>query len=361
MRFLPPHALCLLVLAGACNDTSFTAPEALVAESTYRLAPSSMDPTVFVEPDRIDILQSDDLNATNLTKYRVNGAVNGLTYLTDPSAIAVALSREVVVLDTVSGMERFRFHRCHSCNSVRISRSADGREILMPGNSRDTGAAYDAETGDWLRDLTGPDYRLAYAPDNSVFLSVFDGEAVIETPTSGEIVWKSGIRRVGAVSYAPDGSHFAISADDDPKRGGKVLIYDASTRKVSARINYGRASFNHLAFAPDSNRLVMGSYKDRILVWDIEKRAVHCRMDSDRNGRGLRTLALSSNGRLIATGGGTDTWGYARIWDAETCALRTEVNFEKRVGSLSFHHAEPLLAAGAWSGEVAVINLEELK
>jgi hypothetical protein len=49
----------------------------------------------------------------------------------------------------------------------------------------------------------------------------------------------------------------------------------------------------------------MGSYKDRILVWDIEKRAVHCRMDSDRNGRGLRTLALSSNGLLIATGGVT--------------------------------------------------------
>lgn len=361
MECIKPYFVCVFLFAGACGDTSLAAPKDQAADRVDRQTSGSRAPTVFVEPDRIDGVHSEDLQAVELTKFRINGAVNGLTYLNDPTAIAVALSREAHILDTFAGEERVRFDLCQSCNSVRISRSADGREILIPGNSRDTGAAYDSETGDWLRDLTGPDYRLAYAPDNSVLLSVFDGEAVIETPTSGEIVWKSGIRRVGAVSYAPDGSHFAISADDDPKRGGKVLIYDAGTRKVSARINYGRASFNHLAFAPDSNRLVMGSYKDRILVWDIEKRAVHCRMDSDRNGRGLRTLALSSNGRLIATGGGTDTWGYARIWDAETCALRTEVNFQKRVSCLSFHHAQPLLAAGAWSGEVAVINLEELK
>ena len=106
---------------------------------------------------------------------------------------------------------------------------------------------------------------------------------------------------------------------------------------------------------------ILGSYKSRVVVWDFDKSAAHCRFDSDGEGNGLRILKLSPDGRLIATGGGTDRWGYARVWDAETCTLRAEINLQKRVGSLSFHKAEPLLAAGSWSGEIAIIDLSSVQ
>jgi WD40 repeat protein len=186
---------------------------------------------------------------------------------------------------------------------------------------------------------------------------------VLEAPGADSPIWHSNVEKIGALAYAPNGEQFVISADGDgsPRKGGKVLIFDAETREVETLIEYARGSFNHLAFSPDSGRLVLGSYKDRVLVWDMATNAPHCRFNSDDSGQGLRAFKLSPSGQLIATGGGTDNWGYVRIWDTQTCRLQAETILEDRVGSLSFHPHTPFLVAGAWSGEVAIIDLSELK
>ena len=315
-----------------------------------------------VEPDRIESAGRSVVQV-RATLHQFDDAVNGLSFPDESQLLAVALNREVILIDAISAKEVSRFKPCQSCSTVHITRSDDGLEILMPGRARNTGAAYETASGRKLRDLTGPDHRAAYSPDRTLLLSVADRQAVLEDPASGGLVWESGVTKIGAVAYAPDGSRFVISADGDsaPRPGGKVLIYDAITRELDTRIDYARGSFNHVAFSPGSERLILGSYKSRVVVWDFDKSAAHCRFDSDGEGNGLRILKLSPDGRLIATGGGTDRWGYARVWDAETCTLRAEINLQKRVGSLSFHKAEPLLAAGSWSGEIAIIDLSSVQ
>lgn len=352
--------LCMSVLIISCSEDPATAAGQAESDSVA-IADGSL--SVIVEPDRIEGSGDYDLAEVPVVLHQVDDAVNGLTFPAESLVLAVALNRDVLLVDAVSGRQAARFERCQSCSSVHITRSDDDAEFLMPSRARDSGAAYDTATGKMLRKLTGPDYRAAYAPDRTLLLSVMDRQAVIEDPSSDRLVWESGVIRVGAVDYAPDGSRFVISADGDgdSRSGGKVLIYDAATRLPETRIDFSRATFNHLGFTPDSKRMVLGSYKSRVVVWDFQKNAAHCRFDSDKDGHGLRILKLSPNGRLIATGGGTDRWGYVRVWDAETCTLRAEVNLRKRVGSLSFHKSKPLLAAGSWSGEIAIIDLDALE
>ena len=316
--------------------------------------------SVFVEPASIDNTGGQAIEPAIVKSLIVEGAVNGLAFVGESEGLAVALNREVLLLDATSGEERLRFTPCRTCNSVRINRSEDGREILMRGLARDTGAAYDAHSGEKLRDLTGPDYRASYAPEGDIALSVMDAEAGLEDAVTGEAVWTSGIGKIGALGFSPDGSQFVISADGDgsPRAGGKVLFYDAKTRDLNTQIEFAPGSFNHLAFSPDGKHLILGSYKARVIVWDMDQQTVHCRFDSDTTGQGLRALKVSPDGRLIATGGGSDNWGYARVWDSGSCNLRAETTFRDRVSGLSFHRTQPLLAAGAWSGEIALIDLQ---
>ncbi|MEM9015196.1 MAG: WD40 repeat domain-containing protein [Pseudomonadota bacterium] len=331
-------------------------------KTAYTEFQTTNNANVFVEPDRLEGDVVRNIDAAKVVRYRVEDAINGVAFLDETMAIAVALNKDVLLLDGASGDEQFRFEPCRSCSNVHIKRSDDGREIVMPSRARDGGGAYDLKTGAKLRDLTGPDYRAAYTPDGSHVLSVLDRQAVIESRDSAAPVWNSGVSDVGALGYAPDGSRFVIAADDGdgPLSGGKVLIYNAETRDIETRIDYARATFNHLAITPDSRRLILGSYKDRVLVWRLDEQKPHCRFNSDAKGRGLRALKLSPDGHLIATGGGTNNWGYVRVWDAETCELRAEVNFKGRVSGLSFHPTRPSLAAGAWSGELAIVDLEKL-
>lgn len=316
----------------------------------------------FLEPDEIDSPVSPNLAALPLQRFDLGEAVNGMAYVNDPSALAISLNREILLLDTGTGEVHWRNERCSSCSSVHLTRSEDGSEIVMPSRARDGGAVYDVSSGEKLRDLTGPGVRAAGAPDGSETLSVLDREAVLETAGDGRVIWRSGIARIGALGYDPGGKHFVISTDGDgtPRKGGKVWIYDAGTRTVETQITYERASFNHLAFAPEGDRLILASYKHRVLVWDMVNDQALCRFDSDQDGMGLRAIELSPDGRLIAAAGGTDNWGYARIWDAETCALRAETIFNGRVSGLSFHPNLPKLAAGGWSGELVVMDLTDL-
>lgn len=353
------HLACaLLLLAASCSG------QGGADENDQLITSGANDPAiVFVEPASIESPQDRAPEPVNVKRLIVEDAVNGLAFVGESEDLAVALNREVLLLATEKGEERLRFTPCRTCNSVRINRSADGREIVMKGLARDAGAAYDASTGEKLRDLTGPDFRASYAPDEGIALSVMNGEAVLENVVTGEAVWTSGITKIGALGFSPDGSKLAISADGDgaPRAGGKVLLYDAKTRDLNSQIDFAPGSFNHLAFSPDGSRLILGSYKARVIVWDMDRKTVHCRFDSDTTGHGLRTLKVSPDGNLIATGGGTDNWGYARVWDSETCNLRAETTFRERVSGLSFHRTRPLLAAGAWSGEIALIDIQGME
>lgn len=346
--------LCAVGLTASCADDT---AEGLGQENSGATATETT--TVVDEPDRLESRPDRSVAQASVTLHQFDDAVNGLSFPDESLLLAVALNREVLLIDAVTAKEATRFVPCQSCSTVHITRSGDGLEILMPGRARNSGVAYETATGRKLRDLTGPDHRAAWSPDRTQRLSVLNRQAVIEDTSSAHIAWESGITKVGAVGYAPDGSRFVVSADgvNNQRSGGSVLIYDATTRQPDTRIDYALGAFNHVAFSPDSKRLILGSYKSRVLVWDIERSVAHCRFDSDNAGNGLRTLEVSPDGRLIATGGGTDQWGYARVWDVESCTLRAEINLRERVGSLSFHTTEPLLAVGSWSGEVAIVEL----
>lgn len=340
------YVFMLAVTLTACGQSQQPVEETILARHVYS------------EPRTVETPPGSRLEKLRFRLDHVDDAANGVAFIDSSVTLAVATNQDVIMLNASDGSQIRRFEACTSCSVVHIEAASNGQEILLPGRARNSGAAYDPATGTKTRDLEGPDYRAAYSPDGAVVLAVQDGEAVLETADTAAVVWQSGKRDVAKVAYAPDGGFFVIAAamPSEQGKGGSVYVYTATDRTIDTQIKYERATFNHVAITADSSRLVLGSYIGRVLVWDLTDAKVACRFDSAERRVGLRALKVSPDGRWIATGGGTDQSGYVRIWSSDDCALRAQFELPNRASGLSFHPNLAVLAAGAWGGEVLIID-----
>ncbi|MEM9422440.1 MAG: hypothetical protein AAF986_08045 [Pseudomonadota bacterium] len=322
-------------------------------------APPSNNVVLYVEPKEAPSTSVSQVSSPRPTRFRVDDAVNSLAFADAAGALITTMNRQTLILDLETGEERKRVNHCAHCDTVFVRSVDGGRHFVMPGNAKKPGIKYDATSGEPIGEVLSFGRRSAVSPDGARRLVVRDREAVLEDAQTQEILWRSGLSRVMALAIAPDGGHFVISTDRQDKtlKGGELRIFNAATYEVEAEILFERGSFNHLAFSPDSTRLVMGSYKDRVVVWDVEQHTVHCRFNSHE--RGMRALRMSPDGAFVATGGGDDWAGYGRVWSTETCNMLGEVTFSERVAGLDFHPNSDRVAMGAWSGEVAVLSLRE--
>ena len=138
-------------------------------------------------------------------------------------------------------------------------------------------------------------------------------------------------------------------------------IVEAATRVASedspAQFEWHRGSATKLVFAPDGKSLVMGwQWPPTAFVWDLTKNKVRHLLPWHESG--VRAVAYSPDGRLVATGCGPELPsekgakrepGKMRFWDPASGKLVREIEAHQGViNALAFSPDGKRLLSGGW-------------
>lgn len=150
---------------------------------------------------------------------------------------------------------------------------------------------------------------LLYAPDGQLVSCGGDGAIAVWAPQSGQAIhrWQAHEQSANGIALSPDGSLLA-SVSSDRTAGiwaypdGDLVATMQDRKRVTAC----------LTWAPEGDRLIVGSYGGRVAIWTRDGEPVNGFAASQRN---LSTVALSPEGSTLITGGqGDDVF----IWSFPT-------------------------------------------
>lgn len=199
---------------------------------------------------------------------------------------------------------------------IAVAIDLGSHDMLNPYHLDGAVTLWDATTGENIRTLSKNDAyvnSVAFSPDGKTLLSSDRYKMVrgwdVQT---GALLWEvEATSAIGAVAFSPDGKTFAGVAQE-----GSVNIWDAATRDLKRTLKDGDFHPEAIAYSPGGRILVavgdkggFGS-KGVMKLWDIQTGELKRTLETPST---IRTVALSSDGSTIATGGDDKT---VRMWRA---------------------------------------------
>jgi WD40 repeat protein len=151
------------------------------------------------------------------------------------------------------------------------------------------------------------------------------------------ILWRApdqGAWVVSDLAFSQDGSRLVIYAASTPELGDAVWVVHVSSSKIESRhrtvSSYSPSGhFGAAQLSPDNQRLYLArsdflNYRYTIQCLDLTTGQELWQTERERD-RGLTTLAISPDGRVLASGSGFED-PTIRIWDTATGRLRVRLD-----------------------------------
>jgi WD40 repeat protein len=167
-----------------------------------------------------------------------------------------------------------------------------------------------------LGELHGPfDYVVSLAFSHDGRLLAVTGNA------PNTVVWNVVTRKIvrilrspvsagaAGVAFSPDGKLIATSGVATPHDPGLLRVYALRTGRLVGNVRTS-TTLQDLDFTPDGRLLATAGLDGKILVWDVQRRALERTI---RHRVAILTVRFSPDGKTIATG---DLSGNVDFWDA---------------------------------------------
>lgn len=221
--------------------------------------------------------------------------------------MASAGSDAMVRLWDFQGGRESRIQKGHTAVIQCIAFSPDGKH-LASGSSDKTVRIWDVKSGRTELTFHQPGKMAGARPSEGIPGMVF------------------------AVAFSPDGTLLASGGGDGAGEYGELVLWDLKSNHLrQSLIGAGEQQVWAVAFTPDGKRLVSGQVNGKVKVFDVASGASAGEMDA---GESLRSIAISPDGRILATG----IRQSIKLWDlAQKALIRTlESPNDFMVGSLAF-------------------------
>ena len=211
---------------------------------------------------------------------------------------------------------------------------------LASGSDDHTVRLWDVATGQKVRHFDGhtdPVRSVVFSPDGAQLASGSNDNTILlwDLATGQELVrFIRHIQDVNSVVFSPDGTQLASGSDDHT-----VRLWDVATGEELRRFDWHVFDVNSVVFSPDGTWLASGSDDDTIRLWDI---ASGREIDLLDHGYPVYSIAISGNGRFIASAGGRAI----RLWDATATVLETVSPSSLEIPASFTHYPNP---AGAYA------------
>jgi WD40 repeat protein len=102
-------------------------------------------------------------------------------------------------------------------------------------------------------------------------------------------------------------------AKNPQKLESKVLVISSNSSNYSLKAHIWNVSA--IAFSPDGQNLISGSFDQTIRIWDIKTRKIKATLDGHDDG--VNAVAISPDGKIIVSAGGAaqrDTDKKIKLW-----------------------------------------------
>jgi WD40 domain-containing protein len=233
--------------------------------------------------------------------------------------------------------------------------------LFHPNNRHLFSASWDATARMWDFKTGNEVKRFTHAKDvNGLALSRDSGSLLTCSDDGIVYLWNVGtgelIRKytghsnyVYAVAFSPDGRYVASGGVDKT-----VRVFDLNGGNLIKTFDGHNESVTNVAFTSDS-RFILSSGDSSIHLWDLQSgKEAPRRFDGQHSGR-IPAMALSPDGRRLATGGDDRT---IKIWDVATGKmLHSFAGHTDTVLCVAFSHDGRRLVSGSFDRTVRIWNL----
>ena len=184
-----------------------------------------------------------------------------------------------------------------------------------------------------------PAHFTAFTPDGRYLAAAND-------KVKEAVVWDLGTGKEHA-RFAHDGGVRALACSADNKTlatadfTGEIKVWDISSRRLLASVNFKGGTAPALAFSPDGKLLASGSDDGRIRLWDLrlkEQRSMKA------HAKVIFGIAFAPDGKTLLSG----SWdGHVKLWDVASGEHRLTLKGPPRVvWSVAFASDGRTLGAG---------------
>jgi WD40 repeat protein len=224
----------------------------------------------------------------------------------------------------------------------------DSEECSTVLNQQATDTTHIPETlqghQDWVNSVVfSPDGKIIASGSEDNSIKLWDAQTGKALRTLNKSWWRRGNNAaILSVAFSPDGRLLASGSEDNT-----IKFWDVNTGKLRKTLQGEDFWVKSITFSPDGR--TVASEGDQIKLWDMETNKALFTLE------GMRGVAFSPNGGLLASGGFNDI----KLWDMKTGkAIHSFKRHADKISSVAFNPDGSILASGS---EDQTIKLWDLK
>jgi len=276
--------------------------------------------------------------------------VTAVAFSPDGNWLASASNDKTLKLWDVANGREVRTLSGHTDSVTSVVFSLDGR-LLASGSGDRTVKVWDVATGRELRTISGHTdipRVLSFSPDGRSLASdaYLESALTISDVATGKTVREFALEKDHQAVLSPDWRLLATSY------APTITIWDFGTGEKVKSLEGHEQIVTAMAFSADGRWLATGSADQVAKVWDVTAGRAVCSVRISQTQSiaigGFASLALSPDGRRMATPGHSEDGNTISIWDVETGrVIQTLAGHAEQVDAVAFSPDGKLVASGS--------------